>query len=127
MTSAESDGKETYSSNPRAATQTLAKVAPPEPVPPPEDEEDDTSIPVEPGVKCRRNGCKHTFVSDAVSRLEGGDESECRYHPLPVSQIRSFLEFVSQHLISRFSEKEARFLYFCFLRCGVTLKIVSLS
>lgn len=81
MTSAES-GKETYSSNPRA-TQTLAKAAPPEPVAPPEEEEDDASVPVEPGTKCRRNGCKHTFVSDAVSRVEGGDESECRYHPLP--------------------------------------------
>ncbi len=111
MTSAES-GKETYSSNPRA-TQTLAKAAPPEPVAPPEEEEDDASVPVEPGTKCRRNGCKHAFVSDAVSRVEGGDESECRYHPLPVSQTRSCLEFVSQRLISRFSEKEARFLYSC--------------
>ncbi|KAH7103923.1 HSP20-like chaperone [Auriculariales sp. MPI-PUGE-AT-0066] len=46
------------------------------------EEEDDTSVAVATGVKCLRNGCKHTFVSDEVSRGVGPD-AQCVYHPAP--------------------------------------------
>ncbi|KAI0797630.1 chord-domain-containing protein [Abortiporus biennis] len=75
-------GKETYSTKP-AVTPTLSTSAPAEPVPPPEEEEDDLSVPVAPGKICLRKGCGKAFVSDEVSRTEGGSESICYYHPLP--------------------------------------------
>ncbi|CAG8496535.1 9366_t:CDS:2 [Ambispora leptoticha] len=44
-------------------------------------EEDDPSIPVSPGTKCKRGGCNKTFVDESTSRAEGGAEAECVYHP----------------------------------------------
>lgn len=92
MTGSEKDGKETYSSG-STIPKTLAKAAPAGPVPPPEEDEDDVSIPVEPGTKCKRKGCNYAFVSDVVSRSEGQDESVCRYHPLPVRNQHTIPEY----------------------------------
>jgi len=82
------EGKEVYSSTPiktslsPAVTKPAVVKATP-PLPPPREvieEEDDLDAPVAEGTKCLRNGCKHTFVNDEVSRRDG-EESNCRYHP----------------------------------------------
>ncbi|CAG8436034.1 745_t:CDS:2 [Ambispora gerdemannii] len=44
-------------------------------------EEDDLSVPVSPGTKCKRGGCSKTFIDESTSRAEGGTEAECVYHP----------------------------------------------
>ena len=43
-------------------------------------EQDDLSMPVEKGTKCKRNGCNAVYVSDEVSRGEG-PEAKCVFHP----------------------------------------------
>ena len=48
-------------------------------------EEDDLSIPVQPGMVCRRKGCGVTFTSDEVNRQGDGEGVICHYHSLPVS------------------------------------------
>lgn len=81
-------GSETYSSAPSGtSTPTLGSKAPPEAVVPPkfEEEEDDLEAAVPAGSKCRHNGCVVVFESDELHRKEGGETSECTYHPKPVS------------------------------------------
>ena len=43
-------------------------------------EQDDGSIPVEPGTKCQRRACNAQYVSDEVSRGDGYD-AKCVFHP----------------------------------------------
>lgn len=76
------DGKEVYSS--ASATPTPAASVAREPASPPEEEEDDLSVPVAVGTTCKRKGCGKSFVSDEVSRSGDGEEAVCVYHPLPV-------------------------------------------
>ena len=45
-------------------------------------EEDDESVPVPPGAKCKRLACGVEWVSAEVSRGEG-EGAKCRYHPQP--------------------------------------------
>ena len=86
-------GKEVYSSTPLKITPSPAVTKPATakaaPAPPQEliEEEDDLDAPVAEGTKCLRNGCKHTFVSDEISRRDG-EESSCCYHPRDVSVCR---------------------------------------
>jgi hypothetical protein len=76
------DGVETYGS---VTPQRIATPVPP-PTPVPEEkkpeplEQDDPSIPVEKGTKCRRKGCNAEYVSEEVSRGEG-EEAKCVFHP----------------------------------------------
>lgn len=97
-----------------AATQdrTIANVALSnlKPLPAPEEEEDDITVPVVPGTKCQHKGCNYAFVNDVVSRNEGSDEAVCRYHPMPVSNF-GLLSGSSQRPISHSLEKGARLLY----------------
>ncbi|KAI1794533.1 chord-domain-containing protein [Ganoderma leucocontextum] len=79
-------GSETYSSAPSGtSTLTLGSKAPPEAVVPPkfEEEEDDLEAAVPAGTKCRHNGCSAVYESDDLHRREGGEASECTYHPKP--------------------------------------------
>ncbi|OCF43365.1 CORD and CS domain-containing protein [Kwoniella heveanensis CBS 569] len=46
------------------------------------EEEDDLSIPVPQGAKCKRLGCGAEWVDEGVSRGQG-EGSKCRYHPQP--------------------------------------------
>ncbi len=81
-------GSETYSSAPSGkSTPTLGSKAPPEAVVPPkfEEEEDDLDAAVSGGTTCRHNGCGVVYESDDRHRKEGGEASECTYHPKPVS------------------------------------------
>ncbi|CCA70016.1 related to diploid state maintenance protein chpA [Serendipita indica DSM 11827] len=79
-------GKETFGSTSSAGTSSSTIVNPSIPKPAPStpqplvEDEDDTSVKVEPGTKCQRNGCKHLFVSDEESRGDG-PQSTCIYHP----------------------------------------------
>ena len=88
MTSSSSGGAETYSSTPSgASTPTPGTKVPPEAVVPKfEEEEDDLEASVPPGTKCRHNGCNVVYESDELHRKEGGEASECTYHPKPVSR-----------------------------------------
>ena len=43
-------------------------------------EQDDLSVPVERGTKCKRKGCNTEYISDDVSRGEG-PEAQCVFHP----------------------------------------------
>jgi hypothetical protein len=43
-------------------------------------EQDDPSIPVERGTKCKRKGCNAVYESDEVSRGDG-PEAQCVFHP----------------------------------------------
>ena len=65
---------------------TLQNTQPPPPPVPVVEDEDDVEVAVEPGTKCLRAGCKHSFVSQEESRGEGA-QSKCIYHPKPVSAI----------------------------------------
>jgi hypothetical protein len=49
------------------------------------EEEDDVTVPVDPGTICRRKGCGAAFVSDSVNRLGDGEGTVCTYHPSDVS------------------------------------------
>ncbi|KAG6886036.1 hypothetical protein C0993_005220 [Termitomyces sp. T159_Od127] len=74
-------GQETYSSR---SPSVSASVPPQQPtITPIEVEEDDLSLVISPGTACRRNGCKVTFVSDAVNRQGDGEGTVCTYHPAP--------------------------------------------
>lgn len=78
------DGTEVYAAAPSAPEPlgtTSVFSTPPAPVH--VEEEDDLGAQVKPGTKCRHNGCSVLFVSDEVNRKEGGEASECTYHPLP--------------------------------------------
>lgn len=77
------DGVETY------GTAVAEKLAAPKEVQPvvaveekkPEPlEQDDLSIPVEQGTKCKRRGCNAEYVSDEISRGDGYD-AKCVFHP----------------------------------------------
>ena len=62
-------------------------VTKPKPTPSPApsvEEEDDLSVPVQPGAICKRNGCKAAFVSDEESRNGEGEGVKCTYHPSSV-------------------------------------------
>ncbi|KAH9951955.1 chord-domain-containing protein [Amylocystis lapponica] len=78
------EGKETYSAVPSGLKPVgnTAPSPPPEPVPIVE-EEDDLSVAVTVGTKCRRNGCQVTFQSDDVDRIGDGPGTVCRYHSMP--------------------------------------------
>jgi hypothetical protein len=83
------------------------------PLPPPKivEDEDDLEAKVDPGTKCLRSGCKHTFVSDEASRGDG-DQSECTYHPMPVSIMGSILmQYVAFHQLHPHSARSSNFLH----------------
>ncbi|KAJ4488480.1 HSP20-like chaperone [Lentinula aciculospora] len=50
---------------------------------PPVEEEDDLSVMITPGTRCRRKGCNVTFISDEENRVGNGEGSRCTYHPAP--------------------------------------------
>lgn len=86
------DGKEMYSSGPPVASTgpvptTAIAVAPVQPVPIVE-EEDDVTIPVKVGTTCRRKGCGVTYESDDKNRIGDEEGTVCNYHPAPVSFIK---------------------------------------
>jgi hypothetical protein len=60
---------------PRASTPMVVEEKKPEPL-----EQDDPSLPVEAGTKCRRRGCNAEYVSEEISRGEGYD-GKCVFHP----------------------------------------------
>ncbi|RHZ88474.1 hypothetical protein Glove_22g19 [Diversispora epigaea] len=62
---------------PQPPLQQFEKIVPP---PEKEPEEDDPSIPVTIGTKCKRNACNYLFVDEATSRGEG-PEAKCDHHP----------------------------------------------
>jgi hypothetical protein len=73
---------ETYGSVPQRMVMTPTPQPPliveekkPEPL-----EQDDPSIPVEKGTKCKRKGCNAVYVSEDVSRGDG-PEAQCIFHP----------------------------------------------
>jgi hypothetical protein len=74
-------GVETYGSAhaqkivPEAAPQLVVEEKKPEPL-----EQDDLSIPVQKGERCKRKGCLAEYVSDEVSRGDGL-EAKCVFHP----------------------------------------------
>jgi len=74
-------GVETYGSAhaqkivPAAAPQLVVEEKKPEPL-----EQDDLSIPVQKGEKCKRKGCSAEYVSEEVSRGDG-PEATCVFHP----------------------------------------------
>ncbi|EJU05697.1 chord-domain-containing protein [Dacryopinax primogenitus] len=90
-----SEGKEVYTT--AAASPTLAaQTSLPKPVPavpkapkepakpvPIEIEDDEPGVKVEPGTKCKRNGCNAVYVDDETHRTEGGKEAVCVFHPAP--------------------------------------------
>jgi len=97
------EGKEVYSS-PAVKVTPSSAVTKPATVrtrPPPQEiieEEDDLEVPVAEGSKCLRNGCRHTFVSEEVSR-RNGEESNCQYHPREASVCSSFRVCHSNELL----------------------------
>lgn len=77
------NGEEVFTSGPtRPQATTSSKPGTPPPPAPVIEDEDDVDVPVAPGTKCLRNGCKHTFVGQAESRGDG-EQSQCVYHPKP--------------------------------------------
>jgi hypothetical protein len=54
------------------------------PAEPEKDEEDDMSLPVADGARCKRRACGATWEGQDVSRGDG-EKAKCRYHPLGVS------------------------------------------
>lgn len=88
-------GVETYGSTPAAsapASVPASMVPSSAPTPPPapvEDEEDDLSLPVPEGAKCKRLGCGVEWKGESVSRGDGA-EAECTYHPQAVSRSPTF-------------------------------------
>jgi hypothetical protein len=60
---------------PAAVPQLVVEEKKPEPL-----EQDDPSIPVEEGEKCKRKGCSAEYVSDDISRGDGA-EAKCVFHP----------------------------------------------
>lgn len=73
-------GVETYGSAhaqkaPAAVPQLVVEEKKPEPL-----EQDDLSIPVEKGEKCKRKGCSAEYISEEVSRGDGS-EAKCVFHP----------------------------------------------
>lgn len=48
-----------------------------------QEEEDDPSVPVTPGTKCKRKGCNESYIDDAQSRTGNGEFATCVYHPFP--------------------------------------------
>jgi len=77
------DGVETYGTavaeKPAAPKEVQPVVAVEEKKPEPL-EQDDLSIPVEQGTKCKRRGCNAEYVSDEISRGDGYD-AKCVFHP----------------------------------------------
>jgi hypothetical protein len=91
------NGVETYSSKAPGSTSTSASastsapapvaaaaIAPPPPAQPVKEEEDDLSLPVPEGARCKRLACGATWAGEEVSRGDG-EEAKCRYHPQAVS------------------------------------------
>lgn len=86
-------GVETYGSTPAASAPSSipASMVPssaPTPPPAPElvEEDDDLSLPVPDGAKCKRLGCGAVWQGEAVSRGDGA-EALCTYHPQAVSVV----------------------------------------
>ena len=86
------NGRETYSTAVVDAIVTSGSSHPTEPVPIPQpiaevrEEEDDPSIPVPVGAKCKRHGCEVKFESEETNRRGEGEGTVCIHHPAPVSQ-----------------------------------------
>lgn len=88
-------GKEVYNSGsqtPATVPTTAIAMAPAQPVPAVEEEED-MSATVKRGTICRHKGCGVEFESDEANRLGDGEATVCVYHPAPVSTF-SFLSFL---------------------------------
>lgn len=81
------DGKEVFTTAALVSSlPSTPKPATPAPAPPPViEEEDDLSIPVQPGTRCRRNGCMAEFVDEEKSRTGEDEGAICTYHPSSVS------------------------------------------
>ena len=83
------NGVETYGLAPKPSTPAAASsTAPIASAPPPvlatvKDEEDDLSLPVPEGARCKRLGCEATWEGEGVSRGQGA-KAQCRYHPQSV-------------------------------------------
>ncbi|CCL99326.1 uncharacterized protein FIBRA_01344 [Fibroporia radiculosa] len=75
---------ETYVSGPSESAMPPLKAQPPVTTAPPApvvEDEDDLSVPVQPGTSCKRNGCKTVFESDDINRVGDGPGALCTYHP----------------------------------------------
>ncbi|KAG6819538.1 hypothetical protein H0H93_010924, partial [Arthromyces matolae] len=81
MVSESEPGKETFSTNISLPSSVSASKSTLEPIKPVE--EDDLSVAITPGTRCRRNGCNVTFISDNIHRQGDTEETVCTYHPSP--------------------------------------------
>ncbi|KAF9458673.1 HSP20-like chaperone [Collybia nuda] len=72
-------GREVYTSMP-LSKQTFA---PAQVAQPAVDEDDDMSVNIDPGTKCRRVGCNIVFVNNETNRLGDGEGTVCSYHSAP--------------------------------------------
>ncbi|CAG8520907.1 17323_t:CDS:2 [Acaulospora morrowiae] len=84
VTSVDENGVEVYGTGAKYTPPTSTSILPPsaaeKPVQPVEDPEDDLSIPVAPGTKCKRKACDESYVDEATNRGEG-PKARCIYHP----------------------------------------------
>lgn len=96
-------GKESYTLTSGASGTPIQDaaiaMAPAQPVPVVEDE-DDISVPVTAGTTCQRKGCGLAFESDEANRIGDGKGTVCTYHPAPVSRsnIHEKIHFSTIHI-----------------------------
>ncbi|CAD6570546.1 MAG: hypothetical protein TREMPRED_005890 [Tremellales sp. Tagirdzhanova-0007] len=77
------NGVEVYGAAPKPPTSTAPIVAPtPSPVAAVVTEEDDPTLTVPDGARCKRLGCEIGWEGEGTSRGKGG-KAKCRYHPQP--------------------------------------------
>ena len=92
VTETQAGGKETFSTTLAPQQLAFSKPTSNRPVPEPEqEEEDDLDLPVTPGTKCKRNGCKTVYESDEMNRKGDGPGAICTYHPKAVGTSASAL------------------------------------
>jgi hypothetical protein len=94
------NGVETYStgaSGQNASSSSSAtapiKMADLPPAEPEKEEEDDLSLPVPEGARCKRRACGAIWEGENVSRGDG-EKSKCRYHPSGVSDLSISVEVI---------------------------------
>jgi hypothetical protein len=73
------------------------------PAEPEKEEEDDVSLPVPEGARCKRRACGAAWEGEGVSRGDG-EKAKCRYHPMGVRI--SHLHCNMNSWYSRYSTRE---------------------
>lgn len=80
-------------------------------------EEDDLTVTVAPGTKCKRQGCFVTFVSDAENRQGDGPGTVCAHHPRPVRDppflLRTITDTITQPIFHEGSKVTRHFTESC--------------